>query len=130
MIEEEGEKDYVVMKHFSTFMHDYKLHRGRKIFCRYCLQSFSREKILKCHVKDCFKINGKQMTKMSKNGGYVRFKKRKIKSPVMIYADFESILVSEDNENQNLYRSHTNKYQKHVACSCGYKLECVDDKFS
>ena len=23
-----------------------------------------------------------------------------------------------------------NKYQKHVACICGYKLVCVDDKFS
>ena len=23
-----------------------------------------------------------------------------------------------------------NKYQKHIACSYGYKLICVDDKFS
>ena len=23
-----------------------------------------------------------------------------------------------------------NKYQMHIACSYGYKLECVDDKFS
>ena len=22
------------------------------------------------------------------------------------------------------------KYQKHVACSCGYKLVCFDDQFS
>ena len=26
--------------------------------------------------------------------------------------------------------SYANKYQKHVACSYGYKLECADDKFS
>ena len=26
--------------------------------------------------------------------------------------------------------SHTNKYRKHVTCSYGYKLLCVDDKFS
>ena len=26
------------------------------------------QKILKCHVKDCFKINGKQMIKMAKKG--------------------------------------------------------------
>ena len=33
---------------------------------------------------------------MRKKGEYVKFKRfeRKIKSPVMIYADFESILVS------------------------------------
>ena len=47
----------------------------------------------------------------------------------MIYADFESNLVLEDNGNQNPNESYTNKCQKHVACSCGYKLVCVDDKF-
>ena len=34
----------------------------------------------------------------------------------MIYADFESILVSEDSGKQNPNESYTNKYQKHVAC--------------
>ena len=48
----------------------------------------------------------------------------------MFQADFESILVPQDNEKQNLNESSTNKYQKHVACSYGYKLVCVDDKFS
>ena len=48
----------------------------------------------------------------------------------MIYANFESILVSEDNGKQNPEDSHTNIYQKHVACSYGYKLVCVDNKFS
>ena len=41
-------------------MCDHTLHRERKDFCRYCLQAFSTEEISKCHVKDCFKINGKQ----------------------------------------------------------------------
>ena len=44
----------------------------------------------------------------------------------MIYADFESTLVPENNEKQNPNESYTNKYQKHVACSCGYKLVCVN----
>ena len=42
---------------------------------------------------------------------------RKIKSLFMIYADFESILVPENNEKQNLNKSYANRYQKHVACS-------------
>ena len=54
----------------------------------------------------------------------------KKKSPFMIYADFGSILVSEDNENENPNESYTRKYQKHVACSYGYKLLCVKEKFS
>ena len=47
----------------------------------------------------------------------------------MIYADFESILVPGDNGKLNRDESHTNKYQKNVACSYGYILVCVD-KFS
>ena len=69
---------------------------------------------------------------MPTNEEYVKFKNhgRKIKSPFMIYADFESILKPENNEKQNPKESHTNKYQKHIACSYGYKLVYVDDKFS
>ena len=48
----------------------------------------------------------------------------------MTDADFERILVPEDNGKQNRNESYTNKYQKHVACSYGYKLVYVDDKFS
>ena len=55
---------------------------------------------------------------------------RKTKSSFMIYADFESILVPEDNVKQNSEDSYTNKYQKHVACSYGYKLVFVGYKFS
>ena len=43
-----------------------------------------------------------------------------MKSLFMIYADFESILVPEDNGKQNPKESYTNKYQKVY----------VDDKFS
>ena len=69
---------------------------------------------------------------MSKKGEYVKFKnfERKIKSPFMIYMDFESIVVPESNGKQNPNESYTNKYQKRVACSYGYKLVCADDKFS
>ena len=43
------------------------------------------------------------------------------KSPFMIYADFESILVPENNGKQNPKLSSTNKYRKHIACSYDYK---------
>ena len=113
-------------------MYYHSLHRGRKHFCRYCLQAFITEEILKRHIKDCFKINDKQRVKRPKKGEYIKFKyfEGKIKSPVMIYANFESILVPEDNGKQNPNESYTNKYQKNVACSYGYKLVCVHDKFS
>ena len=69
---------------------------------------------------------------MSKKGEYIKFKKYegKIWSLFAIFVDFEIILVPEINGKQNPEDSYTNKLQKHVACSCGYKLVCVDDNFS
>ena len=113
-------------------MNDHTLHCGRKHFCGYCLQAFRTAEKLKCHIKDCFKSNGKHTIKMPKKGEYVKFKnfEGKVKSSIMIYADFGSILVPEDNRKQNPSESYTKNYQKHVACSGGYKLVCVDDKLS
>ena len=65
-------------------------------------------------------------------GEYNKFKnyERKMILPFIVYTDFESILVPINNGKQNPEKSHANKYQKHIVCSCGYKLLCVDDKFN
>ena len=47
----------------------------------------------------------------------------------MIYADFQSILVPEDNGKQNLDESYMNKYKNHIACNYGYKLVSANDQF-
>ena len=61
---------------------------------------------------------------MLKEGEDITFKnyERSIKNylPFMIYVDFESIVISEDNGKQNPNES----------CNCGYKSVCVNDKFS
>ena len=79
-------KHYVLINDFNRFMYDHLLHRGRKHFCCYCLHAFITEEILKRHIKDCFKINGKQTIKMPKKGEYVKFKnfekKKKKKIPI------------------------------------------------
>ena len=110
LIEVKENRHYVVIKKLNTFMYDHTLHLH---FCRYSLQTFSTEKILKRHIKDCFEINSKQNNKIPKTGEYVKFKnyERKVKSPSIIHRDFERILVSEDN-------------------ICGYKLVWIDDRFS
>ena len=99
-----------------------------KHVCCYCLEAFSTGEILKDHIKGSFKINDKQRIIIPKKGKYVKFKnlERKMKSPFIIYADFKSILVPAGNGKQNSEESHTNKYQKHIACSYGYKWVCVD----
>ena len=64
------------------------------------------------------------MIKMPKKGEYFRFKNYKIKSTLMIYADFGSILEPEDIEKKNLDGSYIIKDQKHIPCSYGYKGMC------
>ena len=61
------------------------------------------------------------MIKMPEKDEYVRFKNYEtdIKSPFSILANFESILVPEDNGMQNPDESDTSKYQKHVTCGYG-----------
>ena len=60
LIGEEEKGHYVLIKDFNMFMYDHILNRGRKQFSRYCLKAFSTEETSKHHIKDCFKINGKQ----------------------------------------------------------------------
>ena len=36
---------YVLIKDVNTFIYYHTLHRGRKIFCSYCLQAFSTKEI-------------------------------------------------------------------------------------
>ena len=97
-----GKKNYVLIKYFNTFIYEYTLHHRRKHFCRYCLHALSTEEILNCHIKDWFKISGKQRIIIPKNDEYVRFTnfERKIELPFMIYVDFERVLVLEDNGKQ------------------------------
>ena len=92
---EEQKRHYVLIKDFN----DHTWHHRRKNFCRYCLQAFSAEEILKSHIKDCFKINGKQRIIKPKKDKFVKLSnyEGKIKSLFIICADFENILVPEKN---------------------------------
>ena len=94
------------------------------------MQAFRTAGILNCDINHCFKINDKQMAKMSKKSQFVRFTyyERKIKSSFMIYTNIKSNLVPGNDRKQSRDKSYTKKYQKHVFCSYGYQLACVNDK--
>ena len=110
-IGEEEKKHYVLSKDFKTFTYDYTLHHGGKHFYCYCLQTFITADVFNSHIKDGFKINVRQRIRMPTKGEYIKFKNYeknkftiygKVKPLFMICANGESILVPEDNEEQNL----------------------------
>ena len=68
LIEGKYKKHYVFIKDFNTFMYIHTLHCEKKHCCCYCLQTFKGKKILKPHINKRFKINGKQMIQMPKEG--------------------------------------------------------------
>ena len=74
LIEEKAKTRYVFIKDFNTFMYNHTLLQRKRRFCRYCLQAFSTEAVLKFHIKECVKINGKQKIIMPKKGEYAKFK--------------------------------------------------------
>ena len=62
--------------------------------------------------------------------GSISFKNyfKQLPVPFKIYADFECILKGVKSDKNN--GSYTGKYQDHIPCSFGYKVVCVDNKFS
>ena len=50
------------------------MYNHNKHFCRYFFKAFSTQEILKHHIKDCFKINGKQRIIIPKKDEYVKFR--------------------------------------------------------
>ena len=67
LIEKSDKKHYVLIKDFNTFRYFCILNRGPEHSFGYCLQAFRTADVLKCHIKNCFKINGKQSIKVPKN---------------------------------------------------------------
>ena len=54
LIRDKGKRYYILIKDFNTFMYDHALHHGRKRICSHCLQAFSSDEILECHIKDFY----------------------------------------------------------------------------
>ena len=82
---------YVHIKDFNRFMCNKIKNRNRKYFCEWCLQCFSREKVLIEHKENCLMIHGKQNVKLK--SGSISFKNylKQLPAPFKVYADFKCI---------------------------------------
>ena len=130
MIHENNKSNYVYVKDFNRLMFNINKHKEKTWFCMRCLQHFSSEIILEKHKDDCLVVNGEQRVKL--DNGYVEFKNyaNKICVPFKIYADFECILKKCDNVVGSYDNSWSIKESEHAPCGFGYKVVCVDNKFS
>ena len=131
----EGEKShYVWIKDFNKLMFRQTKYEGRKHFCRYCLQCFSKDDVLQKHIPNCLVINEEQGIKMPEKGESIKFKNcsNQLSVPFVIYCDIEALLVKTDSiKSYDSSESFTEEYQNHVDCGYAYKVVCCyDDKYS
>ena len=144
---------YIYIKDFNRLMFTFTKHKGKKYFCMRCLQCFYSNERLAKHRVYCDEINGVQAIEMpkkytDKNGVertpcvYFKNYHKTLPVPFGIYADFECTtekisgcqpppMKKPKKGRPPEERSYTEKYQKHTACSFGYKVVChYDEKYS
>ena len=118
---------YVWIKNFNRLCHNVNKHGGKKYFCKHCIHLFTSESILLKQMKDCMELNGCQAIGMPAEGEVTKFKsfRETVKIPFVIYADLESLLHKLTvTQKLEVDQEQTEKLQKHVACSYGYKVVC------
>ena len=144
---------YVLIEDFSKFNSKFTKHKGKKHFCMRCLQCFYSNESLAKHRVYCIAINGVQAIDLpqkytDKNGVerspcvYFKNHHKSLPVPFCIYADFECItekvstcqpppMKKPKKGRPPQERSYTEKYQRHTACSFGYKMVChYDNRYS
>ena len=126
---------YCLIKNFHRFLSRTRKHNARKYFCYYCLNCFSRKRILQNHMTMC-RAHGVQKVRLPEKGKEdccVKFSDylKTYHIPFVIYADFETIqrpILACDNNSKT---SHTTTIKSLEVCSFGYKVVCfVDDKYT
>ena len=119
-----------MIRNLSRLLASFTKHKGKKFFCDYCLHGFTRQDLLEQHIPHCHK-NGPQKIRMpSDNNDILYFKDihKQLKVPFVIYADFESILISCTQENLNDDASYTQKTHEHQASGfCYIVVSDVED---
>ena len=142
--EEEKEKEcanrsHVYIEDFNSLMSSFTKHEHRKHFCMHCLQCFYSNDDLEKHRENCIAINGVQAIELPKiyidkdgleriPSVYFQNYHKQLPLPFVIYADFESITEKITTCQPSDQKSYTQTYQRHTACSFGYKVVCHYDK--
>ena len=126
LTDDDDKSHYVYVKDFQRFMFHKTKNKNKKWFCKSCLMCFSSESVLIKHKENCLSINGKQSVKLKK--GIIEFENyfKQIPVPFKTYTDVECNLRGVEFYGG----SYTKKYQDHIPCCFGYKVICIDDRFT
>ena len=103
-------KHYVWIKDINRLIFTANKHEQRKFLCNYCLQYQQSEVVHKQHVEDCVTYGPQKVSYSTKSHMEFENVQNMMKAPIVIYADFESMIVDD----------------KHKAIAYGYYLKsCI-----
>jgi hypothetical protein len=129
--DDNGKLHYVLIKDVNRLLYSVSKSKSKMHYCLNCFHNCVSEDSLDKHRETCLDVNGVQATRLPKKGTKIKFKnhRNQIPVPFVIYADFESLLVSDKDrkEDTTVDESFTNRYRTHQACSFGLKTVCYYD---
>ena len=118
---------YAWIKNFSAFMGDVPAAKGNTLhWCKKCLAHFQSTNIFDLHQRYCRGVeNSGQVFIMPQPGKsselYFRNYANSNRAPLVVYADFEALVVPKDKGATRGHKSHF--YEHHQPCSVGYKIK-------
>ena len=119
-----------LIKDLNGFLSRSESGNSKYYFCPYCLQSFTKEKLLHDHQSHC-SVNGAQKVVLSSDTENVLIFKdfhKTQKVPFVIYADFECVNRKIPSCSPNPESSHTTPSAKLEVCSYVYTVHSVNKK--
>ena len=125
--ENNSEGHYAWIKNFSAFMADIKAAKGHKLhWCKKCLGHFQSQPEFELHQCYCRGVEScGQVYLMPQRGKWSQLSFRNFsngtRAPVVIYADFESLVQPNESNPMNGHKSHL--YEHHIPCTVGYKIK-------
>ena len=100
---------YVLIKDFSRLMGSQTNKTTNKMFfCKYCQHGYKSEKLLNYHLIQGCMANEIQQTEMPEEGTSMKIEKhfKKLKTPFVIYADFECLTSETSDGIKGTYQCH------------------------
>ena len=138
-------KHYIWIRNFNRLCARVTTDTAKKYFCKHCIQHFPSDDRLAKHMIDCVVLTKCQAIEMPAEEEITKFRslRETVKIPFVIYADLESLLeklndiqstssqlkiLTELESAISTEQDKTEKLQKHIACSYGFKVVCCYDK--
>lgn len=129
----EENSHYCLISDLNRFLSRTNKHKSQLYFCPYCLHGFHKDTLLQEHKRYCSR-HGAQRADLPVPGktDHLEFTdyEKTLRTPFVIYADFETINIKLQTCQPNPCKSATTSTTKLDVCGFGYKVVCEDERYT